>query len=494
MRRNNASADQHSTGLTPGSISLRGKTSANRNAGDKYDDNDEKSKTRRYGGKVYQITIVVGCFVLLMGLIALGSRSVDGYDAPSPPTFSISATAESKGHLSYATQHENKPDGGTGGDIKQDNKINKQFAALEDTSSSSNQNNDLPPLTKRKHSDGHYPFFFYGCDPDKHTCISEEDFMKIRDSRGFHEVWPIISHIKKQDPELLEPRCAVGIGVATGTDDPTWKLFHDEKWTGVAVEGGEHLEAELRSKLDESRVDIKIDFITPKTIKNLTQKAPRDCTVLKMDIDGYDCQNIRVLLSGKDALKPKVVFMEVWEDYPPPVEFSVLYHKGYIWGANGHAVSGFAGCSLGYAEQMLKEFGFHLLFYYYNNAVFVHSSISHLFQGQIPVDSARMYRENKPSFQNAAFKRMNNKWVQEKDMCKLYDSVLCYVMKERTKATYHQDPKALFASHHRHYATYWIAFVELLLKRENILPISLIHVNDDAIIHSINFLKHLKVL
>mmetsp|Transcript_45877 Transcript_45877/g.76454 ORF Transcript_45877/g.76454 Transcript_45877/m.76454 type:complete len:104 (+) Transcript_45877:110-421(+) len=55
-----------------------------------------------------------------------------------------------------------------------------------------------------------------------------------------------------------------------------------------------------------------------------------------------------------------------------------------------------------------------------------------------------MYRENKPSFQNAAFKRMNNKWVQEKDMCKLYDSVLCYVMKERTKATYHQDPKVPF--------------------------------------------------
>lgn len=284
-------------------------------------------------------------------------------------------------------------------------------------------------------------FVYPGCESGL-KCLPDAVFTK-RDPGDptspslFVDIAPVLEHIQSFVPVT---RCAVAAGIRTGVDDPTFHVYTRLNFGGVTIEGDARHMPELNRSIPSDDVKKLNTYITPLNAKQLVRGVPRDCALVKMDIDGYDCDVLRTLFSGDDALRPLVVFAEVFEDYPPNVQFSVLYHGEFGWGANGHKPTAFVGCSLGYAESMLRDRGYLLLFYHRNNAIFVHESVANLFEGQVPSSSAELYKNNRPVFMNQRFRETNRQWQEETDKCQLRKRVLCYILDARAQADFDRPP------------------------------------------------------
>lgn len=88
--------------------------------------------------------------------------------------------------------------------------------------------------------------------------------------------------------------------------------------------------------------------------------------VLKVDLDGADCDAARAFLT---SVRAKLVVLEVFDGLPPPLRFALHEHPELRWGELK-----IWGCSLSYQVRMLKPLGYHLVWYGAGNAVYVHST------------------------------------------------------------------------------------------------------------------------
>eukprot|EP00434_Breviolum_minutum_P023313 symbB.v1.2.020564.t1/scaffold1741.1/size103732/5 len=88
--------------------------------------------------------------------------------------------------------------------------------------------------------------------------------------------------------------------------------------------------------------------------------------VLKVDLDGADCDVTKEFLS---AIPAKMVVLEVFDGFVPPLRFSLHEHANMGWGELQ-----IWGCSLSYQVRMLKPLGYHLIWYGAGNAVYVHKT------------------------------------------------------------------------------------------------------------------------
>merc|ERR1711924_54652 len=107
--------------------------------------------------------------------------------------------------------------------------------------------------------------------------------------------------------------------------------------------------------------------------------------VLKVDIDSWDCDVARAALLRLSP-KPRVVWIEINWSIPPPIRFARLYHPD--WAQRVAALPRFPwthGCSLSYAVDILKRFGYQLAALEDNDAVFLLSSRT---VSQVPVAEA----------------------------------------------------------------------------------------------------------
>mmetsp|Transcript_3718 Transcript_3718/g.8861 ORF Transcript_3718/g.8861 Transcript_3718/m.8861 type:complete len:435 (-) Transcript_3718:148-1452(-) len=283
----------------------------------------------------------------------------------------------------------------------------------------------------------------YEC-PESRTCLKDDNFPELVSNLAL-----VVRHVSEHVEELntLFPhRCAIAIGFGSGFDDPTWSLYTKMNFTGIAIEGDPNRFNRTMKNIYENvkagYLSFSPNIITPRNAKKLFRTIPRGCEIFKIDIDGFDCHIMRTLLSEPQPLRPKIVLMEVSENFPPPVQFSVLFHKSYSWNSTA-----FVGCSLGYAEAMLRAKGYLLLFYHKNNALFVHRSISFLFEGQVPAKSLDMYRLNKPSFRDLLLEIQNDRWTnaflkpqQKEDSCAIRESILCFLLQQRERAGFAEVP------------------------------------------------------
>jgi len=292
------------------------------------------------------------------------------------------------------------------------------------------------PKRDRPHG-GAGKLYRYTCEQGR-ICLDDKLFPSVT-----VDLSVVIEHIA-HNSKVSVPfpnRCAVAVGFGSGVDDPTWSLYTKMNFSGLAVEGNSKRFNQTITNIEKyvknGQLSLSRTFITPQNAKRITRTVPRDCGVLKMDIDGFDCHIVRTLLSEPNGLRPKVILVEVTENLPPPVEFSVLYHTDYHW-----KDTAFVGCSLGYAEAMLKSKGYLLLMFQMNNALFVHRSIADLFEGQVPAESLEMYRHNKPAFREHWLQQRNDRWVRElrnpisknRLACKVRDSILCFLLDQRERA------------------------------------------------------------
>jgi hypothetical protein len=122
----------------------------------------------------------------------------------------------------------------------------------------------------------------------------------------------------------------VDIGASTGsTSDPAYPFITSPDYRGLCIEGEPGNVDALRSHASGT-FDIHCGFVNPRNIIDIfnSYDVPVDFNLLKVDIDGYDLQVIRRILSG---YRPKIIVAEINEKIPPPILFEVTYKTDYRW-------------------------------------------------------------------------------------------------------------------------------------------------------------------
>ncbi len=136
----------------------------------------------------------------------------------------------------------------------------------------------------------------------------------------------------------------IGASVGAGVAHP---ILCDTAYTGVAIECNPNNRELLEKAIKNPKVNVHIGYATPDSIVSIFQKynVPREPDMVKIDIDGYDLQVLRSVLS---AYKPAVIYAEINEKIPPPIEFEILYNPSYAWDGS-HCF----GCSIAAADKVM---------------------------------------------------------------------------------------------------------------------------------------------
>eukprot|EP00928_Gymnodinium_smaydae_P082527 TRINITY_DN65867_c0_g1_i1.p1 TRINITY_DN65867_c0_g1~~TRINITY_DN65867_c0_g1_i1.p1 ORF type:complete len:597 (+),score=87.28 TRINITY_DN65867_c0_g1_i1:246-1793(+) len=140
-----------------------------------------------------------------------------------------------------------------------------------------------------------------------------------------------------------------------------------------------------------------------------TSGHPWPLDLLVVDIDGCDCPVTAELLQ---LVTPKIIVLEINFGVPPPFRYSMLHDASRLDTVRrdyeGDSYDPAAGCSLSYALHMLRPFGFHLLRLARQDAIFVHESVGHAFEGLAdgPLGAARLPLDEMECF------RRSSLWMQ----------------------------------------------------------------------------------
>lgn len=176
-----------------------------------------------------------------------------------------------------------------------------------------------------------------------------------------------------------------GIG-KDGNTDPTWPLFSRMGFSGVAIEGSVMFAEELARNMQGLDVRTVINMATPENIVSLIEGpqhgAMHRVDVLKVDIDGWDCQVIPAILRRR-SLGIKVVMVEFNVKFPPPIKMALAtcppaeYHSC----ARYHLY----GCSLQYMQDnVMAPAGYVLVQVDWQNAIYVSRDVA--LQLRVPSD------------------------------------------------------------------------------------------------------------
>ncbi|NBV84707.1 MAG: FkbM family methyltransferase [Verrucomicrobia bacterium] len=141
----------------------------------------------------------------------------------------------------------------------------------------------------------------------------------------------------------------VDIGASTGSSgDPAYAYITSPEYRGLCIEGNPASIPALKSKVASS-FEIHCGFVTPDNILDIFRQhnVPADFNLLKVDIDGYDLQVIRKILS---QYRPKILVAEINEKIPPPILFETNYKTDYKWDSS-HCF----GFSLSAGQQVMQE-------------------------------------------------------------------------------------------------------------------------------------------
>ena len=150
---------------------------------------------------------------------------------------------------------------------------------------------------------------------------------------------------------------AVNIGCGSGIDccDPVYPLFV-AGWEGIAIDAAR--QPDLPANL--GHLPVKLLDETPVRcvgVRDVLQAAgcPDEFDLLKVDIDGIDGPLTASILQA--GALPRLIQIEVNCEVPPPVAFTVYDHDEYRAGSE----TGFYGCSLAWAVDMLRRFDYVLV-------------------------------------------------------------------------------------------------------------------------------------
>jgi hypothetical protein len=163
----------------------------------------------------------------------------------------------------------------------------------------------------------------------------------------------------------------IDIGASTGVNtDPVYNFIINKKFKGLCIEGDEKKVNILKYN---THFDIYNGYITPINALNIFENynVPYNFDILKIDIDGYDLEVLRVILT---KYKPKIIIAEVNEKIPPPIYFEIKYKQDYCWDES-HCF----GFSIQSGAKVMNENNYKIItFYDLNNILCIDNELCNL--------------------------------------------------------------------------------------------------------------------
>lgn len=234
----------------------------------------------------------------------------------------------------------------------------------------------------------------------------------------------------------------VDIGASVGVaSDPVYPFISgaNRGYKGLCIEGSAEKTRQLASK---TSFHICNQFINPTNIIGIFEsyEVPIDLDVLKIDIDGYDLEVLRTILS---VYKPKIIVAEINEKIPPPILFEIKYTPDYAWDES-HAF----GFSIQSGEQFMSSAGYKIVeIFDYGNIICVHSD----FCKTLGVDNApsiqdlykTQYVDVVKSGKGLPWNANVNYWLDIQDPEILKDTITNYFCKVNDRSKFQVKTKKL---------------------------------------------------
>lgn len=158
----------------------------------------------------------------------------------------------------------------------------------------------------------------------------------------------------------------VDIAASDGVNSSnTYSLFKNG-WNGIAVEVDPTKFAMLAIAYRRfSNANLIRAKIFPDNVSAVLRSCmcPKDFSLLNLDIDGYDFFVLEKLLND---FRPSVICVEINENIPPPIQFTVKYDVNHVWGGDH-----FHGQSISKCYELCKEYGYEIVELHYNNLFIV---------------------------------------------------------------------------------------------------------------------------
>lgn len=208
-------------------------------------------------------------------------------------------------------------------------------------------------------------------------------------------IWPTVELLQLAGFPPL--RRYINIGAHDGqTDDPLFEYARQINATGIAVERDPDRCERHQQALPA--VKMVCSEVTPQNVlglvSDLVETPPVWLDVLKVDIDSYDCPVLEALLGRLNA---RIILMEVNPSIPPPYQWAMLHHPELWTFFNNFPQPEevpIRGCSLSYAIDLLRRFGYDFVAFGGHDAVFTHRSVrSAWLPLQPPMDEFDCYNE-----------------------------------------------------------------------------------------------------
>ena len=184
-----------------------------------------------------------------------------------------------------------------------------------------------------------------------------------RDFSNFGEQDVIAGHLARLG---VASGTFVDIGASDGQTSSNTRALARAGWSGLAVEADPEAFARLAWRaVDAPRLRLARTLVTPDNVVALLEAhgVPAEFAFLSLDIDGYDHFVLAALLK---AFRPVLMCVEFNEAIPPPVKFTVTFHRDHAW-----ALDHFYGQSLAMVEVLARRHDYALVDVHYNNAFLV---------------------------------------------------------------------------------------------------------------------------
>ena len=164
-------------------------------------------------------------------------------------------------------------------------------------------------------------------------------------------------------------------GVTYTLDPVNEILAHAKRAHALLVDPESERLQRTTQRLPKERVTALAEFATPGTVHSQLRRARltvhRDLTVVKIDIDCFDCSLLSAVLDVEKR-RPAVIVMEANAKFPPPLRFNVGFVSGMKLGSR---LGRPWGCSLAYQTAFLGERHYSLLHQDMLDAVFVRDDL-----------------------------------------------------------------------------------------------------------------------
>ena len=167
----------------------------------------------------------------------------------------------------------------------------------------------------------------------------------------------------------IEKGVCVDIGAGGGVASSNTYALFKEGWSGLAIERVNWLFKDIAIAYEDlPHVTLCRQMVTPDNIAKILNAFCDGIDFLSLDLGGYDYFILEGILKGN--IRPKLVCIEVNQNIPPPIKFSVKYSPEYVWDRGG-----FFGHSISMLGDLCQKYSYSIVGLEYNNAFLMPAEI-----------------------------------------------------------------------------------------------------------------------